>query len=1396
MSYPAITPARPVPGAFLNTPAASRFQSNDDPVRRRLFDGNANPAPSSSLVPRPNQSSVTTSTTSGMSGGLVPASHIQQQAPDVPPVTKAAQAVNEFLQRDLNYPDLESYAKSGSSSEYDLVSIDSAWAPFHKTQMYPIPNEIFNHYNASQLQTLMGLFAEINHAWVAIDNSLFLWDYTQPEPELIGFEDVKYTIHAVALVPPKPGIFVADITHMLVVATSQEINLLGLSAKPNAAGTKSVSLYQTKLDLPLRGSDVRIITGTTDGRIFFGGSTDTDINELYYQQEERWFSSRCGRINHSNPGWTGVVTFQSPFWNAKTPEYLVQIVADDSRKLLYTLSSTSTIRVYHMSGANDLVKVIEKEKSQCLSDIGHMIIRNSPLITNNLKIVSISPISSRETTRLHLMALTSSGCRFFMSATAGVYGESSLPPKSMMVQYIKFPPPDQLGRTATNSAGDTEFHASSRALEVSRLGERFAPGYFLDFVVKESQPNSDLLFVSAPETGRIKATGPTSVLKYWEHGNWIDIGSRAEAVGLITKPFAASSQPLGFGNELAVQFDNEPSEFAVLTNTGVHIIRRRRLVDIFASALRTAVGDEGLEHETRKFIQLYSRVETIACALAVACGHGGDSRPGAPRAIDQATEDRARTVFVDYGGNPTIAETDSTPLTTASVRLSSRHDALCVYLTRLIRTLWKSGVVSTGLSPTGGINIVSRVPTNKLVSVQEQLERLRRFLNTNRGFIQGLSGPSDLQLVASKQEEVALQAEHQALHALQKLMESISEGISFVLMLFDERVNEIFMRLQPDAQQQLKELTYEKLFSQASGRELAKLLVKAIVNRNIESGSNVETVADALRRRCGSFCSPDDVVIFKAQEQLKRATEQPPNSNQSRSLLHESLRLFERVAGNLSFINLSNAVSQYIDLKYYAGAVQLCLVVAHEKDRGNSALSWVNEGRPAQDPRANAFAERKRCYDLIHDALRHLDAALSSEPEEIDGRLTLIGTKRLEAYEVVNSTDDEVFHLDLYEWYIQQGWADRLLSIDSPHVITFLQRLSATSADHADLLCRFYTQRGRYFEAAEVQFDLACSDFNLGIKERVTLLSHAKANAQVRTTGISSQQQQIIIHSITASLDVANIQADLLQRLSADPRVEERREEIDQALNGQVRDVSELFNNYADQAGYFDICLLIYHVADYRNSTTVETTWASLIEQTHDEATRRMQEAGPGISALLTPYESVSQKVLNIAHRVSLDSFVFPIKFLVAALSRYSIEYGQDGQIGANPVWPITTFFELKVSHITILNALEDIFNAQDVGFTGNNRIRVIELIVYVVDSWQKECKRRANSTARGDAVWQSTKELLDSCEEALPPASMSMGNLNPGGADVADIRREVRTVRREVEALSDRGPAGSMRFL
>ena len=67
------------------------------------------------------------------------------------------------------------------------------------------------------------------------------------------------------------------------------------------------------------------------------------------------------------------------------------------------------------------------------------------------------------------------------------------------------------------------------------------------------------------------------------------------------------------------------------------------------------------------------------------------------------------------------------------------------------------------------------------------------------------------------------------------------------------------------------------------------------MNRNIVNGSNVETIAEALRRRCGSFCSVDDVVIFMAYELLKTISEggSESESESRRNLLDESLRLFK-----------------------------------------------------------------------------------------------------------------------------------------------------------------------------------------------------------------------------------------------------------------------------------------------------------------------------------------------------------------------------------------------------------------------------------------------------------------------------------------------------------------------
>lgn len=804
---------------------------------------------------------------------------------------------------------------------------------------------------------MMGLFADINHAWVSIDNALYLWDYTHPNPDLIGFEEQPNTITAVRLVVPRAGVFIPQITRLLVVATTAEIHLVGLSAQLAPNGGHSVSLYSTRLSISIKGIDVNVIEGSSSsGRIFFSGRGSDDVHEVTYQQEERWFQNKCAKINHTSKG---VSAFKpsNPFGPRKEAEYLIQMAVDDTRNLIYTLSSRSTIRTFHMKANGGLDLVISKPLDQTLNNIGHMTSQSDLIST--MTIVSINPISSQEASKLHLMATTSTGCRVFMSATAS-HGwsitDSSNAPSSMQVQHVKFPPAEispQRGSSRTEKQiSNQSVQTSSRTLVPTRTAVRYPPGYFFCFVSNDPQGGTDSLFISGPDSGRIARSQESSQLsKYAELGLWLNLGSRAEDIGLVSAPFFAAPSPTGFGNELAVQYDKVASEVAILTNTGVHTLRRRRLVDMFAAAVRLDGGDDGSEWVAKRFVRNYGRGETASTALAVACGQGLDvtSDSRITRITDPEVLEYARNAFVQFGGKPQYNENsvvDNSLPEIDLVRPSPRHEGLSLYVARLIRSIWKALVAQETLSATGGLAVLSAVSLVKLREIQQDLFRVKEFLNTNRTFIDALAGPQALESMKSKQEEIILQAEHRALHSMQVLINDMIEGIAFVLVLFDERIEELIISLADETRARLRSLTYEGLFSTGNGKDLAKELVKAIVNRNIANGSNVETVAEALRRRCGSFCSADDVIVFKAQEQVKKAAEAGSHTEFGRNLLNESLRLFKQVASNLSMEQLQWAVQRFQLLQFFAGAIQLALDVAQESDRGNRALSWIQDGRP------------------------------------------------------------------------------------------------------------------------------------------------------------------------------------------------------------------------------------------------------------------------------------------------------------------------------------------------------------------------------------------------------------------------------------------------------------------
>ena len=607
------------------------------------------------------------------------------------------------------------------------------------------------------------------------------------------------------------------------------------------------------------------------------------------------------------------------------------MIIDNSRSLLYTLSSKSNIRAFLMTQDHGLVPRITHTWAQVRSNVGVMI-GESKLIQHTTTIVSISPVPSRVTRRTHLVATTSTGCRLYMSAVSSDYAYDTA--NSMQVVHVRFPP---MPPASVNMGREIAINQSP-ALTPTRKAKIFPPGYFFCFVDSPDR-EGDSLFISAPDSAKISllAEPGHSRLQLCENGTYLGLESRAEAIEVVSPPYVG-------GNENCVHFDTPPAEVAILTNSGIQIIKRRRLVEIFAAAIR--YGAHGAEAEVRKFFDTYGRAEGCVTALAVACGvdtEVAEHRGG--RITDKEVVDLARKFFIDFGGKPRAENVyDASTLPSLdSVKLSGRHDGIALYITRIIRSIWKTQIITENKMPGGIITHSSTVSIAKLLSIQEQLCGLGKFLEDNKSFIDGLSGSELLLRVNSRVDEVAQQAEHRALYALVQLISAMVEGISFVLVLFENPVDDIIVSLQEPSRSQLKKMAYEDLFTSFTGNALAKELVAAIVNKKITAGANVDDIADALRRRCGSFCSADDVISFKAVEQLRRA-EDETDADQKQKMLRESLKLFKQTASSLTMDNLKDTVKAFEERGFYQGAVELPLEAAQEMDRAKIPLYYINDG--------------------------------------------------------------------------------------------------------------------------------------------------------------------------------------------------------------------------------------------------------------------------------------------------------------------------------------------------------------------------------------------------------------------------------------------------------------------
>jgi nuclear pore complex protein Nup155 len=368
--------------------------------------------------------------------------------------------------------------------------------------------------------------------------------------------------------------------------------------------------------------------------------------------------------------------------------------------------------------------------------------------------------------------------------------------------------------------------------------------------------------------------------------------------------------------------------------------------------------------------------------------------------------------------------------------------------------------------------------------------------------------------------------------------------------------------------------------------------------------------------------------------------------------------------------------------------------------------------------------------------IQKLDQETRAATDGMEGQFSVAAKRRNEAYDVINGSGDIVFQTCLYDWYLETRQEDRLLEITSPFVPQFLrQRANDWNREAADLLWRYYVHNNDYLEAADTQLHLARGEFPITLEERMAYLSRARTNASTRQSALveSRHSKQQLLSDIDTQLELASIQDDIYQRMKHDARVsEERRPEILASLNSTILTIDELYNTYADQAGYHDLCILIYQVADHRNPADIRASWQELINQTSREALMHRDAL---------PWEAVGDKVRNLGRRLQGADATFPVQTLLPMLERYSLE---DAARGAPKTWAIDIFLNVDIPHESLLPVLEQIYYGNEHPFVGTQRRIIAAHMVYVVRTWLE------GSSRRGERIPFGSEENASLCIELL----------------------------------------------
>lgn len=428
--------------------------------------------------------------------------------------------------------------------------------------------------------------------------------------------------------------------------------------------------------------------------------------------------------------------------------------------------------------------------------------------------------------------------------------------------------------------------------------------------------------------------------------------------------------------------------------------------------------------------------------------------------------------------------------------------------------------------------------------------------------------------------------------------------------------------------------------------ELCAILILTIINSYLNDNASVKAISEKLREVCPSLYRNEDAISHKATEILK-LSRSCTNEDERQENLYKALELCSQAAPKLPLANISQ---QFTTAGFYDGVIKLATTFAAKLDPTESALHFyknnypfdLNQLQSKSQEECVIFTTRMKCYEEVKNMLQ---LVYTNKNQSGDG---LPSRQLNHVLNVALGTQDQLLHVAVYEWMLQNNLFVEILQVANPSLGDFLARSvnqASINLDLADLLWKYYEKNGQHQAAAKILDKLATMPTDsINLAKRIEYIARAVMSMRSDTIGYSVHHGEFL-RDLEDKLEIAQVQKQILDTLNTNrpgPSESVQVRDAVNALNSRLFNMSQLYSDFAENFNLWEAQLTILNTSHHSEPRLINSVWSHILEKEisgSGSANERVQRMLSKVQSLANEYGVGSCFPLGKSHKFSSFSF-------------------------------------------------------------------------------------------------------------------------------------------------------------